>query len=104
MSLDSNQKLTDEQQMLSDMVSKYLSETYDFDSRRKIANGPVSVAPPHWKQFAEMGWLAMPFDESDGGFNGGPKEISILFEAFGKHLVLEPYLETILLGGGALSN
>ena len=103
MSLDSNQKLTDEQQMLSDMVSKYLSETYDFDSRRKIANGPVSVAPPHWKKFAEMGWLAMPFDESDGGFNGGPKEISILFEAFGKHLVLEPYLETILLGGGALS-
>ena len=62
MSLDSNQKLTDEQQMLSDMVSKYLSETYDFDSRRKIANGPVSVAPPHWKKFAEMGWLAMPFD------------------------------------------
>ena len=103
MPLDSNQQLTDEQQMLSDMVSKYLSETYDFESRRKIANGPVSVATPHWETFADMGWLALPFNESEGGFNGGPKEISILFEAFGKHLVLEPYLETIILAGGALA-
>ena len=59
MPLDSNQQLTDEQQMLSDMVSKYLSETYDFESRRKIANGPVSVATPHWGTFADMGWLCL---------------------------------------------
>ena len=103
MDIDSQHKLTEEQKMLSDSVARYLGEEYDFESRRVIANGTTTQKFMHWKAFAKMGWLSLPFSEADGGFNGGAKELSILFEAFGENLVLEPYLDTILLAGGALS-
>jgi hypothetical protein len=94
----------DEQHMLADSVAKYLTETYDFETRRAVANGDLLAPQPQWQQFADMGWLTLPFDERDGGFNGGPKELAILFEAFGEHLVLEPYLETVVLAGTTIAN
>ncbi|MDE0841227.1 MAG: acyl-CoA dehydrogenase family protein [Porticoccaceae bacterium] len=103
MQADTTRNLNDEQQMLADSVSKYLTDTYSFDARRSTANGDLLAPHPQWQQFANMGWLGLPFDDCDGGFSGGPTEISLLFQAFGKHLVLEPYLETVVLAGGVIA-
>jgi pimeloyl-CoA dehydrogenase small subunit len=53
-----------------------------------------------WRQYAELGLLGLPFDEKHGGFGGGPVETAIVMEAFGRALALEPYLATVVLGGG----
>jgi alkylation response protein AidB-like acyl-CoA dehydrogenase len=56
-----------------------------------------------WGEFAKLGWLGLPFAPEDGGNGGGAVELSILMEAFGKHLVIEPYLATVVLGGGLIA-
>ena len=55
-----------------------------------------------WRQYAELGLTGLPFAEEHGGIGGGPVETMIVMEAFGRALALEPYLATVVLGGGFL--
>lgn len=91
----------DEQQaMLRDTVQRFVADKNDFETRRaRIARG---AAPELWNDLAELGILAVPFAEADGGLGGGALEIAIVMEAFGRGLMVEPYLPSILLGGGVL--
>lgn len=94
--------LSEEQQLLKDSVEGFLSDTYGFEERKKIAALPGGWSPEVWGTFAELGILGLPFAEEDGGFGGGAVETMLVFESFGKHLVLEPYLATVVLAGGVL--
>ena len=94
----------DEQRLLKDSVDKFLQQEYDFESRRRIAQGDEGFDKNHWRTFAELGWLAIPFTEEQGGLNGGPVETMIMMEAFGKALVLEPWLSTVLMSGQLLAS
>ena len=60
-------------------------------------------APTIWKQFADLGWLALPIAEDHGGLGGGAIEIGILMEAFGRGLVSEPYLSTVVIGAALIA-
>ena len=60
------------------------------------------IVKDNWKQFADLGWLAVPFKEDNGGFNFGPIELTVLFEEFGKALVVEPYLSSVVMSGTIL--
>src|SRR5262249_27341374 len=55
-----------------------------------------------WKQYADLGLLAVPFAEEHGGLGQGLTETMIIAEAFGRALVIEPYFATVVLAGGAL--
>ena len=94
--------LNDEQRMLKDSVEKLLGARYDFDKRRRISDSPEGFDREIWSAFAEMGLLALPFSEDDGGMGGGPVETMIVMEAFGRALVVEPYLASVILAGGIL--
>jgi len=94
--------LNDEQRMLKDSVEKLLNGRYDFDARRKISASPEGFSREIWQAFAEMGLLALPFSEDDGGLGAGPVETMLTMESFGKALVVEPYLPTVILAGGLL--
>ncbi|WP_460450831.1 acyl-CoA dehydrogenase family protein [Alsobacter sp. SYSU BS001988] len=94
--------LTEEQRMLKDSVGRLLADAYDFDARRRIVDSDPGFSPAVWAQFAELGLLGLPFAEEDGGFGGGPVETMILMEAFGRALVVEPYLATVVLAGGLI--
>ena len=90
-----------DQQLLRDSVTRLLADKYDFESRKRyLAAGGSSREI--WQQFAELGVLGLPFAESEGGLGASAVELLIVMEAFGRHLVLEPYLGTIVLGGGCL--
>ncbi len=92
---------TDEQTMLRESVQRYLADTYDFDSRMKTVNGEAGWNPAVWKAFAEeLGILGAPFAESHGGLGGGAIENMIVMEEIGRALVIEPYLSTVVIGGG----
>lgn len=97
-----NFDFTDDQRLLHDGVERLLAETYCFAQRLGNLAEPDGWSRSQWRRFAEMGLLGLPFAESDGGFGGGPIEIMIVMEAFGNALVVEPYLPTVLLGGGFL--
>jgi pimeloyl-CoA dehydrogenase small subunit len=92
---------TSDQQLLKDSVTRLLADHYDFESRKRYL-GEGGRSREVWDRFAELGVLGLPFDESEGGLGAGAVELLIVMEAFGRHLVLEPYLATIVLGGGCL--
>src|ERR1700710_2074820 len=94
--------LSDEQRLLRESVDRFIAETYDADHRRKSAAEPLGFSPAIWKQFADLGWLALPIAEEHGGLGGSALETGILMEAFGRGLVSEPYLSTVVLGAGLI--
>src|SRR5262245_59276248 len=93
---------TSEQDQLRDTVARLIRQQYDFETRRKVAKSAEGWRPQMWAQFAELGLLGASFSEADGGFGGGPVEAMIISEEFGKGLVIEPYLQTVVIGGGFL--
>jgi alkylation response protein AidB-like acyl-CoA dehydrogenase len=95
--------LSDEQRLLRESADRFVNETYTADHRRRIANDPLGFSAEIWKEFAELGWLALPIAEADGGLGGGAIEIGILMEAFGRGLVSEPYLATVVIGASLIS-
>lgn len=94
--------LTDEQSILKDSVERLLAENYGFEQRRKILASPEGWSGEMWARYAELGLLALPFAEEQGGVGGGPVETMIVMEAMGRALALEPYFPTVVLGGGFL--
>ena len=94
--------LSDEQRLLRESAERFVAASYDADHRRKTAKDPLGFSPEVWKQFAELGWLALPIPEQFGGLGGGPVEIGILMEAFGRGLVSEPYIATVVLGAALI--
>ncbi|MAZ90204.1 MAG: pimeloyl-CoA dehydrogenase small subunit [Cellvibrionaceae bacterium] len=95
---------SEEQQMLQDSVAKFVQNDYDFDSRMKVVKGDVGYNQDHWKLFAELGWLMVPFKEEDGGLGGSALDLMVVMEEFGKGIVIEPFLTTAVLGGGLIAN
>jgi alkylation response protein AidB-like acyl-CoA dehydrogenase len=95
--------LSDEQRLLRESVDRFIAETYDADHRRRAAADPLGFSPAIWKKFADLGWLALPIDEAYGGLGGGAIETGILMEAFGRGLVSEPYLSTVVIGAALIS-
>ena len=95
---------TDEQKLLADSVARFVTKDYPFESRRKLLASEEGWSRDIWKNFAELGWLAASFAEDQGGLGGGPVEAAIVMEGFGKGLVLEPYLPTVVLGGTLLAS
>lgn len=93
---------SDEQTLLSDSVEKFIQNDYPFEARQKLIKTEPGFGLDNWRVFAELGWLGIPFSEADGGFGGSAVDTMILMEQFGKGLVVEPFLASIVLAGGAL--
>ena len=94
--------LSDEQRQLGDNLARLMKDRYGFESRKAYGAAPLGFSEDLWRQYAELGLLGAPFAEADGGFGGGAVETMLIEEAFGRALVLEPYLPTVVLGGGVL--
>ena len=95
---------TEEQTLLRNSVQKFVQNDYTFEARRAIAKSEPGWKRENWKTFAELGLLGAPFAEEYGGLGGGPVETMIIMEEFGRGLVIEPYLGTVVLAGGFLSH
>ena len=91
------------QQMLQDSVKKFVSKSYDFDTRTKIIDSNSGYSEENWKLFAELGWLTVPFSEEDGGLGGSAVDLMVMMEEFGKANLVEPYLPSVVLCGCLIS-
>jgi alkylation response protein AidB-like acyl-CoA dehydrogenase len=94
---------TDTQDMLRDTLARFLADTYTFDKRQKMLAMEGGRDPGVWKALAtDLGILCAPFSEAQGGLGGGALENVIMMEELGKVIAIEPYLQTVVIGGGAL--
>lgn len=96
-------QFTEEQELLRSSVQRLLRDQYDFDARRKIVASEEGFSRAQWQGFAELGLLGAPFSEEVGGLGGGPLSTMIVMHEFGRHLVVEPFVETVVLAGGLLA-
>ena len=95
--------LNDEQRQLKDSVDRMLADTYgDLAQRMAYMKEPKGYKAGLWQQYAELGLLGVPFAEEHGGLGQGLTETMIIAEAFGQALAIEPYMATVVLGGGVL--
>ena len=90
---------SEDQTLLSESIARFIQNDYDFETRRRIAASEHGLDPAAWAQFADLGWLGIPFSEAEGGLGADPVAVMILMEQFGRGLVVEPYVPSILLGG-----
>ena len=97
-----NFELSEEQKMIQQSVERFVQDNYDLNTRISLSSDNLGYSNDYWKSMAELGWLGLPFDESDGGFGGNQIDVLVIMEQFGKGLVLEPYLASVVMGGGAL--
>ena len=96
--------LSEEQQLLKDSVDRFVRDNYALADRRKIVASPDGFSGQHWRAMADLGWLGAALPEAYGGIGGGPVEIMVIMEGFGRGLVVEPYLATAVLGGNLILN
>jgi alkylation response protein AidB-like acyl-CoA dehydrogenase len=94
-------ELTDDQTMLQDSLQKFIQKDYTFERRNTILATPNGYSGEVWAQLAEQGVLGVGIPEEHGGF-GGAVEIMIVMEQIGRGLVLEPYMSTVIIGGGII--
>jgi alkylation response protein AidB-like acyl-CoA dehydrogenase len=94
--------LSDEQQLLKDSVSRFVLEKCSVERRRALRNSEDGFDRATWAEFAELGWLALPFAEADDGYGGSALDVAVMMEEFGRGLVAEPYLVNVVLCGGLL--
>src|SRR3546814_17362949 len=94
---------SDDQRLLKDSVERFVQNDYSFEQRRKLVATEEGYSEANWKQFAELGWLGMPFPEEYGGFGGTAIETMIGMEAFGTGPVAEPRSEARRVGTECVS-
>jgi hypothetical protein len=89
--------------LLRASLDRYGRERYTFDQRRAVLGTDPNYSRTAWKDYADMGWLAMPLPADDGGFDSAPQAIGALMEYAGASLALEPLLASVVLCGRALA-
>ena len=90
---------SEEQLALQDTLQRFITREYDFETRRKLAHCDVGFSSDAWKQYGELGLLALPFAEEHGGLGGNAVDVMLIMEMFGRGLLLEPYFSTVVLSG-----
>ncbi len=96
-------QLNEEQQMLQDTVARLVRGEYSFEKRLEFSETELGFSADFWSQLSELGLTAVPFSEELGGFGGGGVEVQSVMAELGRGLCLEPYLQSVVLGGGLIS-
>jgi alkylation response protein AidB-like acyl-CoA dehydrogenase len=96
-------KLSEEQELLRDGLTRFLGTRYGLDKSRTAAKSGAGWQPDIWREFAdELGILGATLPEAVGGSGGGAVELMVIAEALGHALVVEPYVDTVVVAGGLL--
>jgi len=97
-----NLELNDDQRIISDTLERFVKQHYDYPARRELVRTETGYARTHWLFYADIGLLALPLPEEYGGLDADFSYLGLVMEWFGKGLVAEPYLASVILGGGIL--
>jgi alkylation response protein AidB-like acyl-CoA dehydrogenase len=87
---------SEEQELLTASVRRFVEKEYNFDARRKIVSSKEGWSSSVWSGLADIGLLGLAVPTDAGGFGGGAIDLLSVMEAFGDALIVEPYLSTVL--------
>jgi alkylation response protein AidB-like acyl-CoA dehydrogenase len=94
---------SEEQELLRGALAGWLADTYDFERRRKALRSETGFRPEVWRGLAQdLGVLGAALPEVLGGLGGGPVDTLVIMQELGRALVVEPYLETVVIAAGLL--
>jgi alkylation response protein AidB-like acyl-CoA dehydrogenase len=98
--------LTEDQELISKTAAEFVANTSPVSRFRALRDeaGPDGFSRALWKEMAELGWVGIPFDESDGGSDLGLAELAIVLEELGRNLAPEPFVSCVALAGQALAS
>src|SRR5512144_2127184 len=88
---------TKEQQMLGDTVHRFVSKEYAFEHRKGIVRSEAGFSRAVWSKLAELGLLALHVPEELGGMGAASVETMLTMNAFGRALLVEPYVSSAIL-------
>ncbi|HRE21506.1 MAG TPA: acyl-CoA dehydrogenase family protein, partial [Rhabdaerophilum sp.] len=95
--------LNDEQRLLKESIDRLMADRYGFDKRQGYIHAEGGFDRALWQEYADLGLFALPFREEDGGIGGGPEEVMLVMEAFGRALAVEPYLPGIVMASSLIN-
>ena len=96
--------LTEEQVLLRQSVARFLREHYGFEARRSATGSAEGWRPAIWSDFAgRLGLLGLGVPATLGGVGGGAVEMMLVMEEMGRALVVEPFLESAIIGAPLLA-
>ncbi|MGB8712933.1 MAG: acyl-CoA dehydrogenase [Onishia taeanensis] len=95
--------LSDEQRMLDETITRLIADHCAPEQRRAMLAERSATPSPLWQIFAELGLLAMPFDEVVGGLGGDGVDLMLIMQALGRGLVPEAYLDGLVIPGSLLA-
>jgi alkylation response protein AidB-like acyl-CoA dehydrogenase len=95
--------LTEEQRLLGETIDGLLGKRYDASTRLALLSSPPGWSRDLWRQYAELGLLGLTIAEEYGGAGMGIAELAVVMESFGRALVLEPFLSTVVFGAGLIA-
>ena len=90
---------TEEQALLRRSLERFVAESYTPAQREAYLAEPAGYRRATWSQLAELGVLALPFAQAEGGLGGGLVDSVLVAEQFGRGLVVDPFLPTVLMAG-----
>lgn len=90
--------LSAEDSILRDSVERFVRQSYPFNERRNFVNENKSFLEENWQKFSKLGWLGLNLPEEFGGNGGSAVDTMVVAEALGPGLILEPFLETVVIG------
>jgi alkylation response protein AidB-like acyl-CoA dehydrogenase len=99
-----NFDLDEDQRLLQATVERFVADAYagDVERRRHYLAEPAGFSAVNWRALADLGLLALPFRAPEGGLGGGPVELIVAAEALGRGLVVEPWLDAVVIAGSLL--
>jgi alkylation response protein AidB-like acyl-CoA dehydrogenase len=91
-----------EQIALQETLQRFIERDYGFERRRELARSDLGFSAEAWAQYAELGLLSLPFPEEFGGLGGNAVDLMLVMQWVGRGLLLEPFLSTVVMGGGLI--
>ena len=90
--------LSVEHSILRDSVERFVRESYPSNKRRNFVDESKGFLQENWQKFSKLGWLGLNLPEEFGGNGGSAVDTMVVAEALGPGLILEPFLETVVIG------
>lgn len=96
--------LTEEQGMLRDSASVFLTERAPVSGLRELRDSrdPSGFSRGLWKEFADMGFTGILVPEAQGGLGLGFVEAGVVLQEIGRNLTASPFLASSVVAVTAL--
>ena len=88
--------------MIVDATIKFVRQESNVERFRQMRSTDVGWDKNVWKEMGDYGWLSIAFAESVGGIGGNFVDMALILEQFGRGLVPEPYIASVVLAGSVL--